>query len=253
MYLLRVLKMRNFPTFGIGLLSIVGFVGAARAADLSAPELVPIVHSWTGCYIGGHVGGVVSQDRTTSELGNSTGFGSTGFEAGGQIGCDYQFAAGWVAGVEGRAGWTGLKNSHAASVINSGGTVIPSQFTFGNDLLASATARLGYSFADHWLFFVRGGAAWTREKADDSFTTEMIARPSIAVDPAATISRTGWTVGTGVDWAFAPHWSVALEYDYYDFGGNGMILNDTVHNVHVTINSLKDTIHAATAGVNYHF
>jgi outer membrane immunogenic protein len=174
---------------------------------------------------------------------------------GGQIGCDYQFAAGWVAGVEGRAAWTSLKNSHPASVINSGGTTLPSQFTFGNDLLASTTARLGYSFADRWLFFVRGGAAWTREKADDSFFQPIIAFPSPGrpVDPGATMTRTGWTVGTGVDWAFAPHWSVALEYDYYDFGGNGMILNDTVHNVHVTINSLKDTIHAAMAGVNYHF
>jgi hypothetical protein len=87
------------------------------------------------------------------------------------------------------------------------GVTIPSRFTLGNDFLASATAWLGYSYADRWLVFVRGGAAWTREKTDIAFTN----LAGIPVDPSATTNRTGWTVGTGVDWAFAPHWSANLE------------------------------------------
>lgn len=233
-----------------------GFLSAATAADLlartysKAPAAAPIItYNWTGCHVGGHVGGVVSKDRTTSALGNSIDFSSAGFVGGGQIGCDYQFASRWVAGVEGRAAWSSLKNSHPASVRNLvTGVTIPSQLTLSNDFLASATARLGYSFADRWLVFARGGAAWTREKADDAFTTVA----GIAVDPRATMTRTGWTVGTGVDWAFAPHWSASLEYNYYDFGSDGATLT-TANNVVVTLNSLKDTIHAVTAGVNYHF
>jgi outer membrane immunogenic protein len=31
-------------------------------------------------------------------------------------------------------------------------------------------------------------------------------------------SRTGWTFGAGVEYAFAPHWSAFIEYDYLDFG-----------------------------------
>ena len=65
--------------------------------------------------------------------------------------------------------------------------------------------------------------------------------------------RTGWTVGTGVGWAFAPHWSATLEYNYYDFGSRGAFLTSTTNNVTVTVNSLKDAIHAVTAGVNYRF
>jgi outer membrane immunogenic protein len=246
--------MHRFAIIGAGLLSIAGFSGAASAADLpvKAPAAIPaapVEFSWTGCHVGGHVGGVVSEDKTTGVLGNSIGFGSTGFVGGGQIGCDYQFAPGWVAGVEGRAAWTSLKNSHPASVRNLvTGVTIPSQFTLSNDFLASATARLGYSFADRWLVFARGGAAWTHEKADDAFTTAA----GIAVDPSATMTRTGWTVGTGVDWAFAPHWSASLEYNYYDFGSNGATLT-TANNLVVTVSSLKDTIHAVTAGVDYHF
>jgi outer membrane immunogenic protein len=225
------------------------------AADLAvkAPAMnpaAPVQFSWTGCYIGGHIGGVVSQDKTTSLFGNSLSFSSTGFVGGGQVGCDYQFAPGWVAGVEGRAAWSSLKNTHGASVINLvTGLTLPSQVTASSDFLASATARLGYVAADRWLVFVRGGAAWANEKIDDAFTTPR----GIAVDPRATMTRTGWTVGTGVEWAFAPHWSANLEYNYYDFGSHINTLTDAANDVSVSGTSSKDTIHAVTTGVNYHF
>ncbi|MBU6458770.1 MAG: outer membrane beta-barrel protein, partial [Bradyrhizobium sp.] len=61
--------------------------------------------------------------------------------------------------------------------------------------------------------------------------------------------------GAGLEWAFAPRWSVVLEYDYYDFGTTGVRLIDTtpVGPATVTFAGLKNTIHAVTAGVNYHF
>jgi outer membrane immunogenic protein len=83
---------------------------------------------------------------------------------------------------------------------------------------------------------------------DDAFTTVR----GIAVDPSAAVTRTGWTAGTGVDWAFAPHWSATLEYNYYDFGSRGATLT-TANNVFVTLSSVKDTIHAVTVGMDYHF
>jgi outer membrane immunogenic protein len=245
--------MHRFAIVGAGLLSIVGFTCAASAADLpvKAPAAAPVPFTWTGCYVGGHVGGVVSQDSTTSALGDTIGFSSTGFVGGGQIGCDYQFASGWVVGAEGRAGWSSLKNSHAGSVRNLvTGVTVPSQFTVGNDFLASATARVGHTFADRWLVFVSGGAAWTREKIDDAFTPPALGIP---VDPAATMTRTGWTAGTGVEWAFAPHWSAILEYNYYDFGGSGTTLTSSTNAVIVNLNRLQDTMHAVIVGVNYRF
>jgi outer membrane immunogenic protein len=243
--------MHRYAMIATGLW-IAGFAGAASAADLpfKAPPANPAVRfSWTGCYVGGHLGGVVSEDRTTNLLGNSLSYSSPGFVGGGQIGCDYQFAARWVVGVEGRAAWSSLRNSRAETVRNLvTGVILPSQFSLSNDFLASTTARLGYSFADRWLVFVRGGGAWTREKADDAFNVA-----GIPVDPSATLTRTGWTVGTGVDWAFAPHWSASLEYNYYDFGSRGATLTDNPTGTVVNLFSLKDTIHAVTAGVNYHF
>jgi outer membrane immunogenic protein len=222
------------------------------AADLAvkAPPNVPApVFSWTGCFVGAHVGGAIREDRITGSLGKSASFDTGGFVGGGQIGCDYQFAGGWVVGAEGRAAWTSLKSTNAGSVVFfATGATVPSQRTTNNEYLASATARLGYSFADRWLVFVRGGAAWTNEKIDDAF----IRPDGLAVDPRGSDTRTGWTVGAGVDWAFAPHWSATLEYNYYDFGNNGLLLTDNV-GTRVTIFSLKDNIHAVTTGVNYHF
>ena len=224
----------------------------AFAADLpvKAPIVAAVPFSWTGCYIGGHIGVGVSEDKTTGTLGHSRDFSSTAFVGGGQIGCDYQFAPRWVVGVEGQAAWTGLKNTHAGVVRNPvTGVTVPAQFTLRNDFLASATARLGYSIADSWLVYAKGGAAWTNEKIDIAFVNLQ----GIAVDPSATMTRTGWTVGPGVEWAFAPHWSSILEYNYYDFGNGGTVLTDDAHNTTVNINSLKERIHAVTVGVNYHF
>jgi len=74
--------MRRFAVMGAGLLSIAGFAGVASAADLlvKAPAIsaAPEQFSWTGCHVGGHVGGVVGEDRTTNVLGNSIDFSSTG-------------------------------------------------------------------------------------------------------------------------------------------------------------------------------
>jgi outer membrane immunogenic protein len=246
--------MHRFAVIAAGL-SMAGFAGAASAADLpvkapAANPAAPVRFSWTGCYVGGHVGGVISEDRTTNLFGDSLSYSSPGFVGGGQVGCDYQFTPGWVAGLEGRAAWSSLRNSRAETVRNLvTGVILPSQFALSNDFLASATARFGHSFADRWLVFVRGGAAWTHERVDDAFTTVA----GIAVDPSAAPTRTGWTAGAGVDWAFAPHWSATLEYDYYDFGNRRAMLTDAPTGTVVTLFGLKDTIHAATAGVNYHF
>jgi outer membrane immunogenic protein len=230
--------------------SIAGLSGLAYAADLGAPIAAPAPFSWTGCYVGGHIGGVVSEDEMTNAWGQSNDFGTSGFVAGGQTGCDYQFAPRWIVGVEGQAAWTSLKYTHAGSVRNLvTGITLPSEFTLSNDFLASATPRVGYSITDRWLLYAKGGAAWTNEKADFTFTNVR----GIAVDPSLTTTRTGWTVGTGVDWAFAPHWSSTLEYNYYDFCSSGTPATDPAHNTTVIINSLKDRMHAVTVGVNYHF
>jgi outer membrane immunogenic protein len=245
------LGMHRFAVIGVGLLSIVGFACAASAADLpiKTPTAIPVAPadpSWSGCFAGVHAGGAFSYDKIRS----SGDFSSAGFTAGGQFGCNYQFASAWVVGVEQRVSWLGLTSKTPGRVTPAAtGLTLPTQFTVGNDFLASATARVGYGFVGGWLVYARGGVAWTREKADIVFTPPSL---GFAVDPSATTTQTGWTAGTGLDWAFAPHWSTNFEYDFYDFGGNDFVLTDAANAVPVTGN-LKDRIHTVTIGVNYHF
>jgi outer membrane immunogenic protein len=236
-------------TFSAGVIFALSVILPAFAADLAmkapAIQAAPVQFSWTGCHLGADIGGAFSYDKIRS----SGDFSSVGFIGGGQIGCDYQFAPAWIIGVEGRAAWSSLKSNTPGSVTFPAlGVTVPTQFTVSNDFLASATARVGYSFVDRWLVFVRGGAAWTVEKADDAFSSPLL---GFAVDPKATMTRTGWTAGTGVEWAFAPHWSASFEYNYYDFGGD-FILTDPANGAGVSGN-LKDRIHTVTAGVTYHF
>jgi|ERR1700756_742923 outer membrane immunogenic protein len=52
------------------------------AADLAvkAPPNVPApVFSWTGCFVGAHVGGAIREDRITGSLGKSASFDTGGF------------------------------------------------------------------------------------------------------------------------------------------------------------------------------
>lgn len=236
--------------FGATVIALSATTASAADLALKAPAATPVKFTWSGCYVGGHVGGAVSDDHTTNNLGVSVDFSSSGFVGGGQVGCDYQFASNWVIGAEGRAAWSSLESGRSGSTrfAGLGGLVVPSRFSIKNDFLASATARLGYVVGGSWLLYARGGAAWTHEKVDDSFIGPVV---GFLTDPSAASYRTGWTAGAGAEWAFAPHWSANVEYNYYDFGTKGMVLTSPVNSVNVA--ALKDTIHATTIGVNYHF
>jgi outer membrane immunogenic protein len=47
------------------------------------------------------------------------------------------------------------------------------------------------------------------------------------IGESANFSRTGYTVGGGLEWAFAPGWSLFGEYNYMDFGTKNVNLPST--------------------------
>ncbi len=112
---------------------------------------------------------------------------------GGAIGCDYQFAPNWVAGVEGAATGSTMKADTNVVLPASGDTANVSART---DFIAAATGRLGMAVADHWLFYAKAGAAWVGDKYDvtGSFSGTPFAFEGLD-------QRLGWTVGGGVDLA----------------------------------------------------
>ena len=73
---------------------------------------------------------------------------------------------------------------------------------------ATARGRLGYA-AGPWLVYATGGLAFAGER--------FLNTPAIGNDEKILHTRLGWAAGGGVEYGFAPHWSVRLEYLYSQF------------------------------------
>jgi opacity protein-like surface antigen len=59
----------------------------------------------------------------------------------------------------------------------------------------------------------------------------------------------GWTVGGGLEWAFANHWSAKFEYPYIAFGSGPTV--PISPSLNLTTGHLTDNI--GRLGVNYRF
>ena len=219
---------------------------AASAADLprKAPAYVPPAPppiTWTGCYVGANIGGAYGRFKLNSPFGEESD-NQWAFAGGGQVGCDYQFAGGWVIGF--RDMFDGTTNSDHNATLGIGplaGAVVD----FKNTWFDTLTGRIGYALQPAWLIYGQGGAAWGHVETDLTFAGAQIGSWST--------TRTGWTVGGGVEWRFAPQWSAFLEGNYMDFGSH----DDTVF-VPVACAagcniSRKTTAATVLVGANYRF
>ncbi len=63
-------------------------------------------------------------------------------------------------------------------------------------------------------------------------------------------TRNGWSVGSGIEVAFAPGWSARLEYLYLDFGNRSSTLGFVPLAVSETAHFAMNVVRA---GVNYRF
>jgi outer membrane immunogenic protein len=230
------------------------------AADLpaktytKAPVYVPPpIYNWTGFYIGGNVGWGWARESST-EIAPGTGsfpIGTAftrnnlnGFLGGVQGGYNWQVAPNFVVGLEGEYSWSDLSGTETTiSTVNG----FSSTVTAKTKDFALATGRLGYA-ADNWLFYVKGGGAWTQ---GNSSGVGILANGTLFDTTSTSANRSGWTVGVGVEWGFAPNWSAKIEYNYLDMGSTNIAVLSSagiISNV-----SSSETINVVKAGVNYRF
>ena len=176
-------------------LAVVAMMASqASAADLprkaaSAPlPPPPPPYVWTGCYIGGNVGGAFAHIDVTNVFtgGSGSRTSKSSFAGGGQIGCDYQFYNSWVVGIRNMFDGTDIHRTRTfADPINGGFGTIDTKLKWFDAL----TGRLGYLVAPNWLIYGQGGAAWTKAEAT-AFNGLGAQVGSISGN-----SRTGWTAG----------------------------------------------------------
>jgi outer membrane immunogenic protein len=253
--------MRKNP-FAQAAVLLVMLTGQAIAADLPLKaEPVAPRFSWTGCYLGAHIGGgrgskamtdpVQLVQDTLSGTAVTTGITTvstspTGAVIGGEIGCDYQFAGNAVIGIEGTASGTTMRGSTFVGLPAG----IPGDLALvqaDNDFLASVTGRIGYAF-DTVLLYARGGFAVAGDKYTVSGGTFLGGGP---FHFQGADNRYGWVVGGGVDWAFTRHWSMNVEYDYYRFGSGGILMTDQFSGLTGVVD-VKQTVQLIKIGFNFH-
>ena len=231
------------------------------------------------------VGGTFIPFATSGSNNNS------GFIGGGQVGYNYQFGigSGFVLGAEADIDWADINRNHNNGVVfgpftlpQFPGTVFtPSNFATtvhnnNNQYFGTVRLRAGYAW-DRILVYATGGLAYGGIiNNNNQFGSAILATTApgfvipttniIAVTPTQTViggslsnrgssTKTGWTVGGGVEYAFTPNWTVKAEYLYSNLGhinsapgfflpGAATVFNHSNRSIEVNV---------ARVGLNYKF
>jgi high affinity Mn2+ porin len=182
--------------------------GPAIAADVRLPAPhIQSVFDWTGFYIGAHAGfGRGSSSAVLTDPAITATSGSFGGMIGGvQAGYNVQLSSGIVLGAEADITFANYLPSN--SIVNLLATP-RSEVVEQLDYAGSLRGRIGYA-SGHWLAYATGGLAWAGER--------FVNTPAIGSEEKELNVRLGWAAGAGVEYAFAPHWSLRLEYLYSRF------------------------------------
>jgi outer membrane immunogenic protein len=244
-----------------GIAAAAAAVSAAFASDLPVPagpiapvQLRPVpspIFIWTGCHIGGHVGGDLADtswngqfvdDLIPSTFGAPTsiaiilppgGPGSAGVIAGVQGGCDLQVATRFVLG--GQADFAGSSNRNSQNVtgnVSLVGFPVPAPTTVTTaatlnekiSYIATATARLGYAYetSGRGLFYLKGGAAWlnashTFSGTDTTTSCATFTTSCQTFNPAITLPFTFSGSQTVPGWTVGFGWEFAVTHDWSAF------------------------------------
>jgi outer membrane immunogenic protein len=219
----------------LALIGVVALAGTATAADLARPEPAPYYpkaavfapppFSWTGFYVGVNGGGgfgTSSWDTTGSR-------NISGGVIGGTVGYNYQFGP-WVSGLEGDIDW--------ADINGSTNNACPPGCKTSDSWLATARGRFGYA-ADRFLPFVTAGAAFGDIRAS---------APGLV---SSSATKTGWTVGGGLEAALTNNWTAKVEYLYVDLGSFncGLVCSGGA----LATDKVSFNANLLRAGVNYKF
>jgi outer membrane immunogenic protein len=243
---------------GTTMLAGLLIAGAAQAADMplkAAPRAVD-TFSWTGFYVGAHVGGTwgTVESALVDDRGFSLPISShtiNGFVAGGQAGYNLQVSPWLVLGVEGQVSWTDASGRTPCAPLSILGCSTDVNW------VATLAGRVGFT-RGHTMLYVKGGVAW----ADSDYHVDFLGVNFLN----ASSTRTGAMVGAGVEHAFTSNWSAKLEYNYMDFdtdnlgfGFSGCSTDTRLSSVRSDVcrsginADVKQNMHLIKFGINYRF
>lgn len=237
---------------------------------VKAPVAYIAPTNWTGFYAGVFGGGAYGRTDIGYVGAPTQGskpyiFGPLG---GGQVGYNWQFPNNWVVGVEGDIGAADIKGGRTAGtatgldIFGFPGGFSPAYSTLQDRTkwMATATARLGYSWG-RTLYYVRGGGAFADSEVSSNCNLGVTALSPDGIRACVnqagvltsgystgTRTRTGWLVGFGTEFDLGKNWSAKTEYNYIDFGSRTSAASDGT-----SAFTDKATISQVKVGVNYRF
>jgi outer membrane immunogenic protein len=189
-------------------LTSVAALASANAADLAVKAPVykapPVYLSdWAGFYLGVHGGYGWSGSNFPSALYDDGDFlgifdiapKQKGGLFGGHAGYNWQYGS--VV--------TGLEVDFDGADIKGTNTAVFPALGLKTDELASARARLGYTFWPNVLAYGTAGAGWGHTVISNTGF------------PDEGISQFGWVAGAGLEYKFYGNWIARAEYLHYDF------------------------------------
>jgi outer membrane immunogenic protein len=247
----------------VACLAAAAFCNApALAADMAVkapapPPLPPPACVWCGWYVGVNAGGGWN-DPTANIFGvgpwsggyypdpfRPRDFDRSGFIGGGQAGYNYQISS-VVFGLEADIDYSDINGS-----LSTSGPTGPYTLSMSQKLtwLSTVRGRVGLTATPQMLLYVTGGLA----VGGVSATSNLDFVASTQYNSSVTSTRTGWTLGGGIEYALSGGWSAKAEYLYYDLGTVSATEPISPDPPYTTQTDFKVTGNIVRAGLNYKF
>lgn len=247
--------MRSIMT-GVALVVMSGMAMAAdlpsktAPAQFEAPPPIP-VFNWTGFYVGAQAGYGFGRDSAALRRPAATafyGYNPHGIVGGFHAGYNYQLPAiapetkvvlGVVADVDGA--------DYKSGGYPFGGILAGTTATTQSDIKGSVRGRVGVG-VNRVLFYATGGAAFA------NFDTRYSSASAFGAGAVSTHdrTRTGYTVGGGIEYAFLNYVSVRAEYRYTNYGTFTDALGGAAPGLNAAV-AHRETDNRVQAGISYKF
>jgi outer membrane immunogenic protein len=255
----------------IAALGLAALTTSATAADMpvKAKKPDPPAWSWSGFYVGVNAGwgwgnstGDLAAFSATpgilAAIGDGRIPGSLDVKAdgpigGGQIGVNWQTGV-IVLGLEADIQASGIRKERDFTIAGPGFPFLPAQITAEERVrwFGTARARLGLTPAELALFYVTGGFAYGSVHSNARIAFPF---PGGGFDGdfggGQSATRTGWTVGAGLEYAWDNNWLVRAEYLYIDLGSDTFRLVDPNFPNDFVDYRFHHRHHIGRVGINY--
>jgi outer membrane immunogenic protein len=236
-------------------LALIALAGPQSSSKEVMAASAPAPMSWNGFYVGVNVGGEFAREtdvRTEASPGpffstfgpesavaaslatNQLGRSEDQLIGGAQVGYNFQFTRFLIGAEADIQGTTGddAAHSHRMSAVPTFPTETMSQSEFVKrelNYIGTIRARVGWMPTDAMVLYATGGFAFADVSSEVRFS-QMDVDSSFAAGTNCPYchpysargkfddTRTGWTAGGGGEWMLFPHWSLKVEYLYFDLG-----------------------------------